>query len=133
MAQFQGFDIEADIVMFNPPLSSGLRPRTYILEPSTGRVKDRDTGRYLCGAYEWTGTVEPAFVFSCYGTPGPNQITEYLTCRIARGKLSCTVPQTVCYQEEIGMEVTCETSSGNEIYDHLYLPVVGEQYIHPYC
>jgi len=122
-------DIRSDVVMFNPGPSNGLRPATYILEPSTGRVKDQDTGRYLCGSYQWNGVVEPAFVFPCYHTPGPNQITEYLTCRIVIGKLSCTVPQTVCYQEEIGLEVTCETSSNNEIYDHLYLPVVGEQFI----
>ena len=103
--------MEADVVMFHPPASSGFRPRTYILEPETGRVKDRDNGRYLCGYYQWIGSVQPAYVYSCTGTPGPNRPAEYLQCRIVRGKLSCTVPQAVCYQDESGIDVTCETSS----------------------
>lgn len=129
-AALQGHDNpDAIALMFNPGPSNGFRPRTYILEPGTGRVKDRDNGRYLCGNYQWSNTVDPAYTFACSGTPGPNQINDYLTCRIVRGKLLCTVPQTICYQEEIGLEVTCETSSSNEIFDHLYLTVVGEQYI----
>ena len=129
-AVLQAPDImESDVIMFNPPASEGFRPRTYILDPNTGRVKDQDNGRYLCGYYQWTGSIQPAYVYPCTGTPGSHQPAEYLKCRIVRGKLSCTVPQAVCYQEEIGMDVTCGTSSGNEIFDHLYLPVVGGQYI----
>ena len=129
-AVLQGSDnTEVSIVMFNPGSSNGLRPRTYILEPGTGRVKDRDDGRYLCGNYQCSNMVDPAYTFACSGTPGPNQTNEYLICRIVRGKLICTVPQTVCYQEDIGLEVTCETSYSNEIFDHLYLTVVGEQFI----
>ncbi|KAJ4022705.1 hypothetical protein NW752_000085 [Fusarium irregulare] len=128
-APLQGPDtVEADVVMFNPPASEGFRPRTYILEPNTGRVKDQDNGRYLCGYYQGTDWVQSASIHACTGTPGPNQPVEYLNCEIFEGTLFCTLPQARCDQREIGMDLTCETS-GNFIFPYFYLSAPGNQYI----
>ncbi|KAI7771738.1 hypothetical protein LZL87_006014 [Fusarium oxysporum] len=112
-ALLEGLDSEGSATMFNPnyPLND-YKPRTYIIEPSTGRVKDKDTGYYL--------------------HPGPDSATEYVNCRVVSGKLSCTVPQTVCTMGFFNpiSPPSCETSTSNEVYDHLYYQVFGDQYIY---
>ncbi|KAH7260895.1 uncharacterized protein BKA55DRAFT_559953 [Fusarium redolens] len=131
-AVLKSLDVEGSPIMFNPnyPLND-YKPRTYIIEPSTGRVKDKDTGYYLCAYYQSSGVIEPANIAVCTGTPGPDQTSEYVNCRVVGGKLSCTVPQTVCTMDFFDpfSLPTCETSSSNEVYDQLYYRVLGDQYI----
>ncbi|RFN54477.1 hypothetical protein FIE12Z_1265 [Fusarium flagelliforme] len=123
----QGLESPGSTVMFNPTHPTRVyRPRKYIIEASTGRVKDQDTGIYLCAAYLWSNRVEPAYVALCYGTPGPDQQYNYLNCRTVDGKLSCTVPQAVCGLNALETEIVCKTSS-SEVYDGLYHEVVNNK------
>ncbi|KAF5563186.1 hypothetical protein FPHYL_5285 [Fusarium phyllophilum] len=79
-----------------------------------------------------TGTVAPAAIGGCTGTPGPNTASNYIKCRAIDGKLSCTVPQTVCTRDFFHPfnPLVCETSTSSEVYDKFYYQMSNEQIVY---
>ncbi|PNP86008.1 hypothetical protein FNYG_01064 [Fusarium nygamai] len=132
-ALLQGLDEEGHLMMFNPnsPLED-YKPRTFTIEPSTGRVKDEDGGYYIWAYYQWTGHVAPATIGGCTGSPGPDARSNYIKCRVIDGKLSCTVPQTVCTRDIFDRlhPLVCVTSTSNEVYDKFYYQTSGDQIVY---
>ncbi|KAG5747855.1 hypothetical protein H9Q70_009469 [Fusarium xylarioides] len=98
-ALLQDLDEEGHVVVFNHNYPLDYKPRMFIIEPSTSRVKNMDGGYYVCAYYQHTGTVAPAAIGGCTGTPGPNTASNYIKCRVVHDKLSCTVAQTVCTRD----------------------------------
>ncbi|RKK99396.1 hypothetical protein BFJ68_g13272 [Fusarium oxysporum] len=97
------------------------RTRTIILDPDTGRLRDKDTGIQICAYYGSANTIfDPAnFAFCQNGNTGPNTSFDYMTCQIVSGKLSCTAPQAACPTDDDGVSLGCTTVDGqlnNEFY-----------------
>ncbi|KAF5539453.1 hypothetical protein FMEXI_8942 [Fusarium mexicanum] len=103
--------------MFNPsanPLDPPYSPRTWVIEPSTGHIKDTASGNYLCAYYlfvQQNGGAASISTCEDVRNPGPNSMYGYLSCQIVNGQLSCTAPKTVCTYDG---DYTCATSSGQE-------------------
>lgn len=126
----EGRDDGTTELMFNPPYQ-GFRQRAYAIDPSTGRVQDQGTGKYLCAYYAITGSATPATVPVCVGNPNLDQGSAYLNCMVLRGRLSCQVPEVVCSRNLMDPFAgnTCETSPGREIYDEIFLLMDGDRVI----
>ncbi|KAF5717675.1 hypothetical protein FMUND_5621 [Fusarium mundagurra] len=132
-ALLQGLDEEGHLMMFNPNSTlEDYKPRTFTIEPSTGRVKDKDGGYYICAYYQWTGHVAPATIGGCTSSPGPDARSNYIKCRVVDGKLSCTVPQTVCTRDIFDRlhPLVCVTSTRDEVYDKFYYQTSGDQIVY---
>ncbi|KAF5250776.1 hypothetical protein FANTH_4048 [Fusarium anthophilum] len=109
--------------MFNPsanPLDPPYSPRTWVIEPSTGHIKDTASGNYLCAYYlfvQQNGGAASISTCEDVRNPGPNSMYGYLSCQIVNGQLSCTAPKTVCTYDG---DYTCVTSPGQEnAYNHI--------------
>lgn len=115
-----GIDQDGSILLFNPQTGTS-RTRTIILDPDTGRLRDKDTGIQICAYYGSANTIfDPAnFAFCQNGNTGPNTAFDYMTCQIVSGKLSCTAPQAACPTDDDGVSLGCTTVDGqlnNEFY-----------------
>lgn len=96
-------------IVFNPTFS-GAHASTYAIEPSNGRVRDTQTGVYLCAYYGWSPmSSDPPLVTNCYFPiyTGDDQQWNYLTCTVVFGLLSCTVPRGSCQEDDV-----CTTEAG---------------------
>jgi len=112
-APLQGVDQDGTALLFNPQ-AGNLRTRTVILDPNTGRLRDKDTGVQICAYYaDAETTSDPAKIAFCQnGNTGPNMAYDYLTCQIVSGSLSCTAPQAACPTDDNGFPIGCTTVSG---------------------
>ncbi|EKJ79071.1 hypothetical protein FPSE_00672 [Fusarium pseudograminearum CS3096] len=129
----KGIDQDGSIMLFNPERGSP-RIRTFILDPDTGRLRDKDTGVYVCAYYGLAESPsDPAYFGFCQnGNTGPGMVYDYLTCEIVNGKLACTTPKASCSGDG-DEDITCvsDPSSGlnNQFYykydagngDYLYI------------
>ncbi|KAF4436702.1 hypothetical protein FACUT_6297 [Fusarium acutatum] len=111
-APLKGTDQDGSILLFNPQVGNS-RTRTIILDPGTGRLRDKDTGVQLCAYYGSANSPDdPANIAFCQnGNTGLNTPYEYMTCQIASGKLSCTAPKGKCPTDEDGNFLGCTTES----------------------
>ncbi|WXC44363.1 hypothetical protein QX201_004098 [Fusarium graminearum] len=93
----KGIDQQGTIMLFNPERGTQ-RIRTFILDPQTGRLRDRDTGVSVCAYYDFAESPsDPVhFGFCQNGNTGPGMYYDYLTCEIVNGKLACTAPKASC-------------------------------------
>ncbi|KAF5598628.1 hypothetical protein FPCIR_2925 [Fusarium pseudocircinatum] len=102
---------------FNPspnPLDPPYSPRTWVIEPSTGHIKDTASGNYLCAYYlavQQNGGAASIATCDDSRNPGPNSMYGYLSCQVVNSQLSCTAPKTVCTYDG---DYTCVTSPGQE-------------------
>ncbi|KAM0212668.1 hypothetical protein ACHAQI_004624 [Fusarium lateritium] len=119
-ASLQGGDQDGSTLLFNPQVGN-LRSRTFILDPNTGRIRDKDTGVLVCAYYGYsTSPSTPAYIGFCQiGNTGPNQYYDYLTCKVTDGKLGCTAPRASCTDDDNGF-TTCVTDPGNDLNDQFY-------------
>ncbi|EXM16052.1 hypothetical protein RAB80_009691 [Fusarium oxysporum f. sp. vasinfectum] len=119
-APLQGTDQDGSVLLFNPQTGTS-RTRTIILDPDTGRLRDKDTGVQICAYYGSANTIsDPAYFAFCQnGNTGRNLAYDYMTCQIVSGKLSCTAPQAACPTDDDGIPLGCTTVDGqvnNEFY-----------------
>ncbi|KAM0233556.1 hypothetical protein ACHAP5_010354 [Fusarium lateritium] len=116
----KGTDQDGTVLLFNPQ-GGNSRSRTFILDPNTGRIRDKDTGVLVCAYYGYsTSPSSPAYIAFCQrGNTGPNMYYDYLTCKIAGGKLGCTAPRASCTDDDNGF-TTCVTDPGNDMNDQFY-------------
>ncbi|KAI7763887.1 hypothetical protein LZL87_006269 [Fusarium oxysporum] len=130
----KGIDQDGSILLFNPQTGNS-RTRTLILDPDTGRLRDKDTGILVCAYYGSANSPDdPAnFAYCQNGNTGLNKLYEYMTCQIVSGKLSCTAPKGACPTDDDGNFQGCTTESfsgeNNQFYyrnqagagDYLYI------------
>ncbi|KAF5605705.1 hypothetical protein FPCIR_397 [Fusarium pseudocircinatum] len=111
-APLKGIDQDGSILLFNP-LVGNSRTRTIILDPDTGRLRDKDTGILLCAYYGSANSPDdPANIAFCQnGNTGLNTPYEYMTCQIVSGKLTCTAPKGQCPTDDDGNFLGCTTES----------------------
>ncbi|PNP74565.1 hypothetical protein FNYG_12188 [Fusarium nygamai] len=111
-APLKGTDQDGSILLFIPQVGNS-RTRTIILDPDTGRLRDKDTGILLCAYYGSANSPEdPANIALCQnGNTGLNMPYEYMTCQIASGKLTCTAPKGQCPTDDDGNFLGCTTES----------------------
>ncbi|RBQ66162.1 hypothetical protein FVER14953_08831 [Fusarium verticillioides] len=111
-APLKGTGQDGSILLFNPQVGNS-RTRTIILDPNTGRLRDKDTGILLCAYYGSANSPDdPANIAFCQnGNTGINTAYEYMTCRIFGGKLSCTAPKGQCPTDDDGNFLGCTTES----------------------
>ncbi|KAK2692275.1 hypothetical protein QWA68_008144 [Fusarium oxysporum] len=119
-APLQGTDQDGSVLLFNPQTGTS-RTRTIILDPDTGRLRDKDTGVQICAYYGSANTIsDPAYFAFCQnGNTGRNLAYDYMACQIVSGKLSCTAPQAACPTDDDGIPLGCTTVDGqvnNEFY-----------------
>ncbi|KIL87722.1 hypothetical protein FAVG1_09433 [Fusarium avenaceum] len=90
-ANAQGTDQGGSGIVFNPTFS-GAQPRSYTLEPTTGRLRDIKSDNYVCAFYGYTNAPSvPATIANCQtGNTGDNKLYNYLNCKIVNRQLSCT-------------------------------------------
>ncbi|RGP69696.1 hypothetical protein FSPOR_4508 [Fusarium sporotrichioides] len=119
-APLQGVDQDGSILLFNPE-SGNARTRTFILDPDTGRLRDKDTGTTVCAYYGFADSPSaPANIGYCQnGNTGPNRYYDYLTCEIVGGNLACTAPKASCPEDEDGNQ-TCVTDSTGGVNNQFY-------------
>ncbi|KAF5650045.1 hypothetical protein F52700_484 [Fusarium sp. NRRL 52700] len=116
-AVLQADGYQASYPQFNPsnsPLDPPHSPRTWVIEPSTGHIKDTATGNHLCAYYlfvQQNGGAASISTCNDDSNPGPNSMYGYLSCQVVNGQLSCTAPKTVC---TFNGYYTCVTSPGQE-------------------
>ncbi|QPC78048.1 hypothetical protein HYE68_008800 [Fusarium pseudograminearum] len=110
----KAIDQDGSIMLFNPERGSP-RIRTFILDPDTGRLRDKDTGVSVCAYYGLAESPsDPAYFGFCQnGNTGPGMVYDYLTCGIVTGKLACTAPKASCSGDG-DEDITCvsDRSSG---------------------
>ncbi|KAF5607594.1 hypothetical protein FPANT_847 [Fusarium pseudoanthophilum] len=111
-APLKGTDQDGSILLFNPQAGTS-RTRTIILDPNTGRLRDKDTGILLCAYYGSANSPgDPANIAFCQnGNTGLNKAYEYMTCQIASGRLTCTAPKGQCPTDDDGNFLGCTTES----------------------
>ncbi|RFN45068.1 hypothetical protein FIE12Z_10686 [Fusarium flagelliforme] len=121
----QGSGQQGNSIIFNPNFS-GVVPRTYAIEPSTGRLQDTDTGRYVCAYYGSSRTPSvPAMVANC--RDGDDKRYNFMTCKAVNGLLSCTASRGFCVTDDETDEVTCITTPGvNDQFYYRYSPNGGD-------
>jgi hypothetical protein len=119
-ALLQGVDQDGSLLIFNPTFAN-IRARTFILNPNTGRLSDKDTGVSVCAYYGYsTSPSRPAMVAFCQnGNTGLNSYYDYLTCQITSSKLACTAPRATCIDDDFG-DTTCVTDLGADVNSQFY-------------
>ncbi|KAK0388552.1 hypothetical protein NLU13_4795 [Sarocladium strictum] len=120
-APLKGIDQDGSLLLFNPQAGTSLA-RTFVLDPNTGRLRDRDTGVSVCAYYALSSsTAAPAYIAFCQnGNTGPNQFYDYLTCQVTSGKLTCTAPKASCTEDDDSGITTCLTDPGNGVNNQFY-------------
>ncbi|KAL2669758.1 hypothetical protein Neosp_015203 [[Neocosmospora] mangrovei] len=116
----KGVDQEGSIFLFNPQTGSPVA-RTFILDPDTGRLRDKNTGTLVCAYYGSTDTPsDAAYIGYCQtGNTGPNMYYDYLTCQVTSGKLTCTAPKAACPTDDDGNQ-SCTTQAGSDVNSQFY-------------
>ncbi|RSM17221.1 hypothetical protein CDV31_003936 [Fusarium ambrosium] len=116
----KGVDQDGSIFLFNPQ-SGGSVARTFILDPDTGRLRDKNTGIHVCAYYGSTNTPsDPANIGYCQtGNTGPDSYYDYLTCQVVSGKLTCTAPKAACPTDDDGFQ-SCTTQAGSDVNNQFY-------------
>ncbi|EEU34529.1 uncharacterized protein NECHADRAFT_97919 [Fusarium vanettenii 77-13-4] len=116
----KGVDQEGTILLFNPQFGN-IVTRTFILDPDTGRLRDKNTGTLVCAYYGLTNTPsDPANVGYCQtGNTGPDMYYDYLTCQVVSGKLTCTAPKAACPTDDDGNQ-SCTTQAGSDVNNQFY-------------
>ncbi|RSL41579.1 hypothetical protein CEP54_015773 [Fusarium duplospermum] len=116
----KGVDQEGSIFLFNTQ-SGNTVARTFILDPDTGRLRDKNTGTLVCAYYGSANALsDPSNVGYCQtGNTGPNMYYDYLTCQVVSGKLTCTAPKAACPTDDDG-NVSCTTQAGSEVNNQFY-------------
>ncbi|RTE81864.1 hypothetical protein BHE90_003589 [Fusarium euwallaceae] len=116
----KGVDQDGSIFLFNPQ-SGGSVARTFILNPDTGRLRDKNTGIHVCAYYGSTNTPsDPANIGYCQtGNTGPDSYYDYLTCQVVSGKLTCTAPKAACPTDDDGFQ-SCTTQAGSDVNNQFY-------------
>ncbi|KAJ4250127.1 hypothetical protein NW762_011937 [Fusarium torreyae] len=119
-AVLEGVDQEGTLVLFDSDVPSAMT-RNYILESDTGRLKDANSGNYLCAYYGDAPSIyEPATVANCQnGNTGPNKHYDYLNCKTVSGILSCTAPKAYCDIDDFDSQY-CMTSPENGVNDQFF-------------
>ncbi|KAJ4138728.1 hypothetical protein NW768_002596 [Fusarium equiseti] len=116
----QGNDEKGSTLTFTPDFYES-RDRTYVIEPSTGRLQDTDTGTYVCVNHRATSTTStPDLVANCGPDDqiGNDSFYDFMTCEVANGFLSCTAPRATCeFDIDLGDEVC---TSGPGVIDQFY-------------
>ncbi|RGP80585.1 hypothetical protein FLONG3_1324 [Fusarium longipes] len=120
-APLKGVDQDGSTMLFNPEAGTS-RPRTFILDPTTGRLKDKDTGIFVCAYYgDASSPSDPANIAFCQShNTGPNTAYDYLTCQIASGKLVCTAPKASCPVDDDGLPLGCSTAPTSDLNNQFY-------------
>lgn len=118
----KGVDQEGSVFLFNPNTQFGnIVTRTFILDPHTGRLRDKNTGTLVCAYYGSSDTPsDPAYIGYCQtGNTGPNRYYDYLTCQVVSGKLACTAPKAACPTDDEDFQV-CATQPGSDVNNQFY-------------
>jgi hypothetical protein len=106
-------------MLFNPE-TGNTRARTFVLDPDTGRMRDRDTGIAVCAYYGDSNSPPVPHIGYCQtGNTGPDMYYDYLTCEVASGNLLCTAPKTSCSEDENGF-TTCSTETTTSVNNQFY-------------
>ncbi|KAF5653366.1 hypothetical protein FHETE_11404, partial [Fusarium heterosporum] len=85
----QGISQDGSLLVFDPQFQ-GPQTRSFILDPDSGRLRDKDTGTLACAYYGFSDSpsVPPRFAFCQNGNTGPNRYYDYFTCEVNSGKLA---------------------------------------------